>query len=155
MNDAIATSGDDERKPVPVRADTIKLLIERPLLALPAEIRPAALLLWTLHKHLKGLESPLPIATAVGLWVSDYGLSVADAVEILRDMCSPAAMAKAEFTSDLITTLALRTHNRLRDRRIEAERAEVKRLEDERNANNLPAEAVREAIRNATKNVSE
>lgn len=155
MNDAIATNpgDDDSKKPVPVRPDTIKYLLEHPLRALPAEVRPAALLLWTTHRHLKGLETPLSISTAVGLWLQDYGLRSDDAVEILRSMCSPDSMANSGFTSDLITGLASRVHLKLRERRGEAARDELKRAEAERNKNNLPADVVREHLRRITPNI--
>lgn len=146
MSDELAAFGD-KSKPVPVGPDTIKFLLEHPLRALPAEVRPAALLVWTTHRHLKGLESPLSISTTVGLWLAEYGLRSDDAVAILRSMCSPEAMSTAGYTSDLMTLLATKVNAQIRLRRDEAERVEFKARQDAENKNNLPPDQVRAEIR--------
>ncbi len=109
----------------------VEELLGRPLLLVPASVRPPAYTLWVCNRHLKDFESSLPITALLSVWIDRYRLAETDAVEILDDMISPAATAKYRFTSDLTTDLAERVEAKLKQRRQE-EREEAARRERER-----------------------
>ena len=56
-----------------------RAVVKHPLRALPPEVRPAALAVWTCNKHLKGFESALPIAAIFSVWIDRHGLLPEDA----------------------------------------------------------------------------
>jgi len=131
-----------------VTPTTIRELLRRPLLALPPELRPEALLLWSTHKHLKGMESPLSLTAALAVWIERFGLRIDDAKRILGDMLAPASMAGASYTSDLMTTLAAAVDQQIKLRQKQAEQQRQREYEAARNANNLPPDELRAAMAN-------
>ena len=136
-----------DRPQLAVSPETIRELVKRPLLALPAELRAEALLVWATHKHLKGMESPLSLTSALSIWVDRFGLRVADAKEILAGMLAPGEMAKAGFTSDFMTNLAARVDGVVKHRAREDAEERRRQLDDAANADNLPAEVTRAVLR--------
>jgi hypothetical protein len=86
--------------------DDYKAVVKRPLRALPLELRPAALAVWTCNKHLKGFETALPIAAIFSVWIDRHGLTVEDAITVLEGMLSPSKMASFEFASQLMNAMA-------------------------------------------------
>jgi hypothetical protein len=103
MNTAIA-----QRPPglVQLTPETLAELTEHPLRMLPAVLRPPTLTLWACHRHLAGLDSPLPLAALLAVWTAQDGLHHDDAQAICRAMVAPAALARHRFASDLTADLA-------------------------------------------------
>lgn len=146
MNGIATKNTGIDRPQLAVTADTIRELLKRPLLALPPELRAEALLVWSTHKHLKGMESPLSLTAAIAVWIERFGLRVDDAKQILADMLAPGAMAKAGYTSDFMTGIAAMVDERIKARRKEGYDSQRRADEAARNANNLPASEVRAAL---------
>jgi hypothetical protein len=86
--------------------DSLREVIAHPLRLLPEEVRPEALTLWACHRHLAGLETPMPIASLLSIWLSRDGLEMADAIAACRAMLTVEAVARHKFASDLTTELA-------------------------------------------------
>jgi hypothetical protein len=103
-------------------------VIKRPLRILPEELRPAVLRLWVMHKHLAGMDSALPIAGALTVWIEEHGLKTEEAVKIMAMLQSPTKMAEFKFASDLMTALAQTVASTIRDR---YEREESRRRHEE------------------------
>lgn len=89
-----------------VSPDTVKQLAERPLLAVPHELRVPVFQAWALYRHLTGMETPAPIAFAVGLWVSEHKHTPDAIRRALRELTDPAVMRTIRYASDLTATLA-------------------------------------------------
>jgi hypothetical protein len=89
-----------------VTPETVAQLGERPLLAVPPELRKPVFQVWAMFRHLTGLETPGPIAFAVGLWVSEHGISPEVIRKALSRMTAPTVMRNIRFASDLTATLA-------------------------------------------------
>lgn len=104
-----------------------KALVKKPLLALPEACRPDALVLWTMHRHLVGMESAMAISAAVSVWIQRNGLSEEDASDAMRALVSPERMGGFKFASDLMTALAAEVTERIRRRRTEREQEERRR----------------------------
>jgi hypothetical protein len=105
--------------------DKLRAALKRnPLAAAPPALQQPVWRLWATHRHLAGLESPLSIAAAVGVWVREFGLSEQDAAIILRGFLAPGLMGRFRFASDLMTALAGAAEAAigLRERAAEAER---------------------------------
>ena len=129
MSDLTPRPPDDRLAFRPDR-ESFKAIIARPFQLLPAEVRPAALRVWTCHRHLTGLETGLSITALVSVWIDEYGLTPADACDCLSSMLSPERVGAHKFASDLTTTLAGLVSARLKQRRQEAE-AEARRCDHE------------------------
>ncbi len=114
-------------KALSVDMGTCGLILKKPMLSIPPEIRPAMLQVWLTHKHLPGLESSISISCAFSVWISQHGLQIDDARKILEDMVSPGSMAGHQFASQLMTELAKRVDDIIKHR---ASLAEQKRLRD-------------------------
>lgn len=106
-------------------------VMKRPLLALPEDVRPAALACWTVYKHLKGMETAMSISAAVSVWIDRHGLRTDDATEILMRMVAPHRMQGYEFASQFMTALAGEVTQAIERRKTEAENRR-RRLEQER-----------------------
>ena len=107
-------------------------------------LQPGIAKLWSAHQHL--FADPLPIAAAVGIWVVDHGLSIADADRILRVMMAPSNMATYHFHADLMTTLAALAEQAIR-RSAEAQRERAEReYARQRDGGPRDPNAVRSAI---------
>jgi len=146
MSDRNLPATNPERRLTLTMAD-YREVIKRPLTVLPEELRPAVLRLWVMHKHLAGMDTPLPIAGALTVWVEEHGLHKDDAVKILDELQSPFRMAEFKFASDLMTALAQSVAAVVTDRK-KREAAEDRRREAaEMEANRLPPEQVSKQIR--------
>ncbi len=99
MNELIKTDA------LALTPENAKALAERPLLAVPAELRPAVYRLWKLHEFLFPTAGSITTAVAMDL---DSGLARADAEAILQAMAQPESRAKYRFASDFMTDLAFR-----------------------------------------------
>lgn len=99
-------------------------LIKKPLRALPASVQPAALRLWTMHRHLAGLESPLSIASALSVWIEFHGLEPSDAIKVLDLLTAPGRMASHKFASDLMTAISAEVSTAITRRQQQREAAE-------------------------------
>jgi hypothetical protein len=102
-------------------------VLKTPLRLLPESVQPAALRLWACHKHLAGLETPLPLAGMISVWITEHNLRDDDAAEILNELMAPDRMQGFKFASELTTTLAALVNSRIRARRAEAENLERER----------------------------
>lgn len=113
-----------------------KQVVSHPLLALPAEVRPSALAFWTCNKHLKGLESALPIAAIFSVWIDQHGLRIDDANSILMGMLAPQKMQHFEFSGQVMKQLAAEASQAIARRRQEQEQSDNRerqaRFESER-----------------------
>lgn len=120
----------DRRKPdagdaqLAFTLDNYRELVKRPLLALPVALRRDVLDVWACHKHLSGLESALPIAGALAVWMRRYGLTIDDAADSLVAMTSPERMGGFRFASDLMTELAKAVSAKIAYRKTLAEQQE-------------------------------
>lgn len=81
-------------------------LAERPLLAVPPELRKPVFQAWAAFRHLANMETPAPIAFLVGIWVSEHGVSEAKLRKALSRVTSPAVVKNIRFASDLTAALA-------------------------------------------------
>lgn len=106
MSDSIQTTPAAVQRRLTLSLGDYKAVVKRPLLALPEDVRPAALALWTCHKHLKGLETALPIAGMFSVWIEQHGLRPDDAAAVMRAALHPGKMQAFEFAGQLITRLA-------------------------------------------------
>lgn len=104
MSEALAPNGGMSLTP-----ENFRELLKRPLLALPAEVRPAALIAWSVHQHL--FPSALPIAGAVSVWINEFGLLPDEANTILRKLTCPGVMGEFRFAGELMTFLATAAKN--------------------------------------------
>ena len=89
-----------------VTPETAAQLGERPLLAVPPELRKPVFQAWASYRHLTGMETPAPIAFAVGLWLSEHGHKPDAIRKALRELTNPAVMRTIRYASDLTATLA-------------------------------------------------
>jgi len=96
-------------------------VLETPLRLLPREVRPAALRVWTCHRHLAGMESPVALAALLSVWIDEHGLAPADAATALGRMLAPDRVGLHKFASDLTADLAAEVAETLRRRAKEAE----------------------------------
>lgn len=108
--------------------ETYAAILDKPLLALPPQVRPAALLFWMSYKHLSGMESAISIASRISIWIDRHGLLPEDAVKILDNMLAPAEMASHEFASQVLAKLACQV-TQVIDRRKTV--AELRRRQEE------------------------
>ncbi len=98
-----------------------KEILSTPMSLLDRQLRPALFECWACHRHLTGMETSLPIAAMLSIWISRWGLSVDDAREILEQAQHPDRIASHKFASDLTTALASAVSARLKSRAAEAE----------------------------------
>lgn len=129
--DALIAQG--KTKALSVDMGTCGLILKKPMLSIPPEIRPAMLQVWLTHKHLPGLESAISISCAFSVWISQHGLQIDDARKILEDMVSPGSMAEHQFASQLMTELATKVKDI-----IEFRAALAKQKREREAANALP-----------------
>lgn len=109
-----------------VSPESIKAISEHPLRLLPESLRPAVLKLHLMHRHLVGLETALPIATMVSVWIADFGLDESDAAQIVNSLCSPDSISRHKFASDVTTELAQRVKESIARRRRSKELEEMR-----------------------------
>lgn len=130
-------TGQPAKLAVPVQTalciDTaaVEEMVFSPLRLLPAEVRRPAVVVWLAHKHLFGLDTPLPIAAAIAIWIARHGLRPDDAADILAGATSPAAMGEFTSTAKLVAWLAAAVDLRIKQRAKQAETAD-RRAGDER-----------------------
>lgn len=91
---------------VQLSPQTAKMLTERPLLAVPPELRQQVFQTWAAFRHLPGLDTPAPIAFAASLWVNQHGYPAEDVREALVKLTGPLHMRKVRFVSDLTAEFA-------------------------------------------------
>jgi hypothetical protein len=116
---------------LPIVAEHLQELLKTPLLALPPEVRPQALKVWAMNRHLYGLESPLSLAGSIAVWIDEHGLRSEDAVLILKRITHPLRMQEIKKTSDLMSKIAFEAAEAIRNRRLEAEAEERQRIASE------------------------
>jgi hypothetical protein len=116
----------------------MKAVMKTPSLLVPPAVRPALFECWACHRHLTGLDTALPLAALVGTWIGRYGLTEADAADLLQTVQHPDHAAKHKFASDLTSTLAGLVSARLKQRREESATEERTRQAEE--AKRLKAE---------------
>lgn len=108
-----------------------KQILKRPSLLVPPEVRPALFECWACHRAIKDLETPLPLAAPLSVWIHRHGLTPADASDILVTLQHPDHMAGMNFAGELVSKLAGLVSARLKQRRSEAETLERRRQEQE------------------------
>ena len=131
-----------EAGPLALTPENAQALADRPLLALPAAVRPACFQAWSTFRYLAGFETPLVLVGPIATWINEYGLDPGDATKILNDLRAPAAMALFKFPSELMTHLAEKAREAID--RAEAER---KRSTPAIDAPRLSGSAIQEALR--------
>ena len=117
-------------------------LADRPLLGLPAAVRPACFQAWSTFRYLAGFETPLVLVGPIATWINEYGLKPEDATRILNDLRAPAAMALFKFPSELMTHLAEKAREAIA--RAESERMRATPAID---VPRLSGSAIQEALR--------
>lgn len=125
-----------------------KAVLAKPLRLLPAEVRPAALRVWACHRHLAGLESPLPLAALLAVWIGEYGLTADDASDVLGRMLDPECVGRHKFASDLTTTLATEVSQTLKRRRQAVEQARTRAEHERAAAEALPLSEIHAMLLN-------
>lgn len=105
MSDLKKTT-DDSFLGIRVTPESAQQLGDRPLLAVPQELRMPVFQAWASYRHLTGMETPAPIAFAVGLWLSEHGIHPEVIRKALVKVTSPAVMRNIRFASDLTAELA-------------------------------------------------
>lgn len=96
----------DAEPMVAVTQETMKQLADRPLLAVPPELRPAVFQAWAVYRHLAGFDTPAPIAFAVSLWINQHGYPPDAVRAALVAVTGPLLMRKVRFASDFTAALA-------------------------------------------------
>lgn len=124
------TAPDDDRNRLALTTANLREVLSKPLRVLPPEVRPDAARVWLCYRHLSGMESGLPIATLLSVWIDEHGLHPDDAVACLRKLTAPDAVGGHRFASDLTATLGGLATAAIRDRR----EAEKRRREAEADA---------------------
>lgn len=107
-----------------------RAIMKTPSVLVPEQVRPALFECWACHRALKDMETPLPIASVMSVWINRFGLTTDDATDILLSLQHPDHMAGMNFAGELVAKLAGLVSMRLRQRRTEAEVAQ-RRREDE------------------------
>lgn len=106
---------------IPLTPENLTALMQRPLLAVPREVRPAVWSVWIIQEHL--FKTPLSIAGAIATDIS-HGLMVQDAIAILEAIGSPEERSRFRFASEFMTELARRTALAIKQRKQQADQAE-------------------------------
>ncbi len=101
--------------------ENLTALMQRPLLAVPREVRPSVWSVWIIQEHL--FKTPLSIAGAIATDIS-HGLTPADAIAILEAIGAPEERSRFRFASEFMTELARRTALAIKQRKLRAEQAE-------------------------------
>ncbi len=118
--------------------EQFKALLAKPLRLLPPEVRASALRVWVCHRHLSGLDTALPLAGLVSVWVDQHALRPADAAACLDRMCDPEFVGRHKFASDLTASLAAEVAAVLRRRKAEAEQQHHRKQADRDAAEAVP-----------------
>lgn len=106
---------------IPLTPENLTALMQRPLLAVPREVRPALWSVWIIQEHL--FKTPLSIAGAIATDISN-GLTIADAIAVLEAISTPEERARFRFASEFMTELARRTSLAIKQRKQHAEQTE-------------------------------
>jgi hypothetical protein len=112
--------------PLTLTPATLAQLTEHPLRMLPESLRPDVLTLWVCHRHLPGLESPMPLAAMLSVWIARHGLRPEDAAAICRQYVAPKRIAEHRFAADLTVALASAAAEAIRRRQAECEAARLR-----------------------------
>jgi hypothetical protein len=75
------------------------------LKAMPEETRKSAIVCWSMHRHLQGMDTPLPIASMLSHWIGD-DFTTDDATECMKALCLPERMAEHKFPTDFTCDFA-------------------------------------------------
>lgn len=134
MSTTVATT-----EAIRITPENFLAVVEKPLLCLPPEVRPAVLGLWAVNRKL--FPSALELATTFAVWLNEHGLTTADVIEICRAMTAPARMATFRFPADLTAALAEAADALLRRRR-QAEEQHQQRLKYSPQPGDLPLSEV-------------
>ena len=105
-------------------------VLETPLRLLPREVRPAALRVWTCHRHLAGMESPVSLAALLAVWIDEHDLHPDDAAAALKRMLAPESVGRHKFASDLTTDLAAEVATAIRRRKLAKDQDERRTPEE-------------------------
>lgn len=81
---------------------------------------------WAAYKHLTGMENGLSISALMTSWISNYGLTEEDAIDILEKLDAPEWCGQFKFMSDLTTQLGGMVAARLAKRKAEHEAKELR-----------------------------
>lgn len=100
-------------------------LLAKPSELVPPEVRPALLECWMAHKTLKDMETSMPIAILIGVWITRHGLLPEDATTILLQMQSPKVLGTHNFANELTADLARRAAEKIELRGMEKYRREM------------------------------
>jgi hypothetical protein len=138
VNDLRSTARPPSTAQLALVPEMFKEVLKKPLRLLPPAVRPAALEVWACHRHLKGLESPLPLAGMLWVWIERFDLRPGDATAVLQRMLHPEQVGQHKFASDLTSALAAEVANVLRRQKSEAAQAEA-----QAKAEAMAAEAMR------------
>lgn len=91
---------------IALNPENLQSLMARPLLAVPAELRPACWSIWLLNQSL--FSNPLGISGAVATDLA-RGLTVEDATAILSAMADPDVRKTFKFATDFTCEFARRS----------------------------------------------
>jgi hypothetical protein len=137
--------------------DNVETILSKPMRLLPVELRQPAVAFWIVFMDLPGMAVPISFSARMSLWVDTYGLTIADAKDILASMTAPEVAAKYRFATELLADLAQRVANRIERRKSEAwqrkQVAEMKKREEEAERN--PYVPFRERMANSSSTQNE
>lgn len=153
MNDLTPAARPPSAAQLALVPEMFKEVLKKPLRLLPPAVRPAALEVWACHRHLKGLESPLPIAGMLAVWIERFDLPADDATAVLKRMLHPEQIGQHKFASDLTSTLAAEVAAVLRRRKHEREQAEQRVAAEREAAEAVPPDRWPPELRDLTRGI--
>jgi hypothetical protein len=131
------------REQLALSVENYQEILKRPLALVPERLRQPLLAVHLLTRHLKGLETPLSLATTVALAMDREGLTPDDAVMILDVMTRSHMTATYDYPAIVTTTLSRKIADAVeRQRKL---REQARRREESQ----MPVDPdAREAVRN-------
>lgn len=99
------TTALDIRPQMSLCQSTYLQLLETPSLCVPSIVRPHLFSMWARYRHLTGLDTAFPLATALSDMIELEGLHEDDAITICREMRLSKYASKHKFASDVTASM--------------------------------------------------
>ncbi len=107
-NKLVATETKPESIPdqLELTMQTFQDVTKKPLRLLPPELRHEAFKVWNMNRLRFGMDTPLTLSAVLAIWITDHGLTVEDAKNILKQSTHPSCMVNIKNSQDLVTEMA-------------------------------------------------
>lgn len=95
---------------VAIAPESMKQLLDSPLLALAPEVRVPAYRTWMAYRYLTGMDSPGAIAFPMAVWAGSGDIPSSVLIAALEAVTRPGAARNVKYPSDLIALIADQVH---------------------------------------------